>query len=410
MAAQANAWNRQLAHDRDLRRHPDRAGHFYTALYHACSIRTCSATPTATTRLRRQDPHAPPAATPSTPTSPAGTSTAPRCRCSRCSTPAQPPTWPPRCSTTPTRAAGCPSGRSANGYTGVMNGDAADPILADAYAFGARGFDATRRAGRMVNGATAHRHARPGLVRRAAARPAAYIADGYVPNIGSDSISPVPNGASETAGVRPRRLRDLPTGAGRIGDRPRRRVPAALAELGQRLRHRRPATSSRATPPAPSPPGRSGHRPAAASGRTASRRATPRSTPGWSRRTSRPDRRHGRRPGGRAPGWTPTSPSSTRAQPALPLAGQRARVRHAVGLRQRRRSRGRRRRSCASDHHPAVLADPRRRAGQRRPRRDELLVRLGGARAVPADPGRADARARRAAVPARGHPRRVPTT
>jgi putative alpha-1,2-mannosidase len=29
----------------------------------------------------------------------------------------------------------------ANGESGVMNGDAADPILADTYAFGARGFD-----------------------------------------------------------------------------------------------------------------------------------------------------------------------------------------------------------------------------------------------------------------------------
>jgi putative alpha-1,2-mannosidase len=41
----------------------------------------------------------------------------------------------------------------ANGYTSVMNGDAADPILADTYAFGARGFDASAALADMVNGA-----------------------------------------------------------------------------------------------------------------------------------------------------------------------------------------------------------------------------------------------------------------
>ncbi len=89
----------------------------------------------------------------------------------------------------------------ANGYTGVMNGDAADPILADLYAFGARDFDARTALADMVNGANATNSAgsAPGqgwYVERPNA--AAYIADGYVPNTGSDSISPVPNGASET--------------------------------------------------------------------------------------------------------------------------------------------------------------------------------------------------------------------
>jgi predicted alpha-1,2-mannosidase len=85
----------------------------------------------------------------------------------------------------------------ANGYTGVMNGDAADPILADAYAFGARGFDAATALADMVNGADGSTPLGQGWYTE---RPnaAAYIADGYVPNIGSDSISPVPNGASET--------------------------------------------------------------------------------------------------------------------------------------------------------------------------------------------------------------------
>ncbi|HYZ55016.1 MAG TPA: GH92 family glycosyl hydrolase [Streptosporangiaceae bacterium] len=85
----------------------------------------------------------------------------------------------------------------ANGYTGVMNGDAADPILADTYAFGARGFGAAAALTDMVNGADGRTPVGQGwYVERPNA--AAYIAKGYVPNIGSDSISPVPNGASET--------------------------------------------------------------------------------------------------------------------------------------------------------------------------------------------------------------------
>ena len=86
----------------------------------------------------------------------------------------------------------------ANGYTGVMNGDAADPILADTYAFGARGFDAATALADMVHGAD-DSTGPPGqgwYVERP--NGAVYIAKGYVPNIGSDSISPVPNGASET--------------------------------------------------------------------------------------------------------------------------------------------------------------------------------------------------------------------
>jgi predicted alpha-1,2-mannosidase len=85
----------------------------------------------------------------------------------------------------------------ANGYTGVMNGDAADPILADTYVFGARGFGASTALTDMVNGADGNTPTGQGwYVERPNA--AAYIAKGYVPNVGSDSISPVPNGASET--------------------------------------------------------------------------------------------------------------------------------------------------------------------------------------------------------------------
>jgi predicted alpha-1,2-mannosidase len=85
----------------------------------------------------------------------------------------------------------------ANGYTGVINGDSADPILADTYAFGARGFDTSTALTDMVNGADGTTPVGQGFY---VERPndAAYLSKGYVPNIAADDISPVPNGASET--------------------------------------------------------------------------------------------------------------------------------------------------------------------------------------------------------------------
>ncbi|HVV25197.1 MAG TPA: GH92 family glycosyl hydrolase [Pseudonocardiaceae bacterium] len=85
----------------------------------------------------------------------------------------------------------------ANGEAGVMNGDAADEILADAYAFGATGFDARHAVDEMVHGAEGTGAPGQGwYVERPEGQP--YIARGYVPNTQADSISPVPNGASET--------------------------------------------------------------------------------------------------------------------------------------------------------------------------------------------------------------------
>ena len=88
----------------------------------------------------------------------------------------------------------------ADDYTDVMNGDAADPVLAEAYAFGARDFNAKAALEAMVKGATVvpttselgqgFYDERDDL--------AAYEADGYVPNIQESSLSPVDNGASET--------------------------------------------------------------------------------------------------------------------------------------------------------------------------------------------------------------------
>jgi putative alpha-1,2-mannosidase len=88
----------------------------------------------------------------------------------------------------------------ADDYTDVMNGDAADAILAEAYAFGVRGFSARDALAAMVKGATVVPSAsqlgqgwydeRPDL--------ANYEALGYVPNVQESSLSPVDNGASET--------------------------------------------------------------------------------------------------------------------------------------------------------------------------------------------------------------------
>jgi predicted alpha-1,2-mannosidase len=88
----------------------------------------------------------------------------------------------------------------ANQYTDVMNGDAADPMLAEAYAFGARGFDLRAALAAMVKGATVD--PTPAQLGQGfyAERPQlpAYKSLGYVPNTAQSSLSPVPNGASET--------------------------------------------------------------------------------------------------------------------------------------------------------------------------------------------------------------------
>jgi predicted alpha-1,2-mannosidase len=86
----------------------------------------------------------------------------------------------------------------ANGYTGVMGGDSADPLIASAYAFGAHGFDRRAALAAMIKGATDTTSA-PGqgwYVERPEL--AAYLRQGYIANTHTNSVSPVPNGASET--------------------------------------------------------------------------------------------------------------------------------------------------------------------------------------------------------------------
>lgn len=76
-----------------------------------------------------------------------------------------------------------------NDYTGVMNGDAADPIIAEAYAFGARGFNVKDALSAMIHGAT--RTSEPATwsgvyVERPHLR--AYEKRGYVPGNASETL------------------------------------------------------------------------------------------------------------------------------------------------------------------------------------------------------------------------------
>ncbi|MGH3157243.1 MAG: GH92 family glycosyl hydrolase, partial [Streptosporangiaceae bacterium] len=88
----------------------------------------------------------------------------------------------------------------AGDYTGVMNGDSADQMLAEAYAFGARDFDANAALAAMVKGATVVPTRRELGQGWYVERPqlSRYESLGYVPNTQESSLSPVDNGASQT--------------------------------------------------------------------------------------------------------------------------------------------------------------------------------------------------------------------
>jgi predicted alpha-1,2-mannosidase len=86
-----------------------------------------------------------------------------------------------------------------NGPTSVMGGDSVDAVIAGAYAFGARDFDARGALAAMVKGASTTAGA-PGqrwYIPRWELDDA-YLQRGYVINTHTTSVSPVPNGASET--------------------------------------------------------------------------------------------------------------------------------------------------------------------------------------------------------------------
>lgn len=85
-----------------------------------------------------------------------------------------------------------------NGPTSVMGGDSVDPVIAGAYAFGARDFDAHAALAAMVKGASTAT-APPGqgwYVERWELNDD-YLHRGYVVNTHTTSVSPGPNGASE---------------------------------------------------------------------------------------------------------------------------------------------------------------------------------------------------------------------
>jgi predicted alpha-1,2-mannosidase len=86
-----------------------------------------------------------------------------------------------------------------NGPTSVMGGDSVDPVIAGAYAFGARNFNARAALVAAVKGATSVEppFAQGWYVERWELRDE-YLSRGYVVNSHTTSVSPVPNGASET--------------------------------------------------------------------------------------------------------------------------------------------------------------------------------------------------------------------
>ncbi|HKW44469.1 MAG TPA: GH92 family glycosyl hydrolase, partial [Candidatus Eremiobacteraceae bacterium] len=86
-----------------------------------------------------------------------------------------------------------------NVETGVMGGDPSDPMLAAAYAFGARGFDTRAALAAMVKGASL-RAGNPLGQGWYEQRPALddYVTRGYVVNVHTTNVAPLANGASLT--------------------------------------------------------------------------------------------------------------------------------------------------------------------------------------------------------------------
>lgn len=86
-----------------------------------------------------------------------------------------------------------------NGPTSVMGGDSIDPVIAGAYAFGARDFDANAALAAMVKGAsTVSGPPGQGWYVPRWELDDDYLRRGYIVNTHTTSVSPGPNGASET--------------------------------------------------------------------------------------------------------------------------------------------------------------------------------------------------------------------
>ena len=160
---------------------------------------------------------------------------------------------------------GLPKWPVANLEAAQLNGDAADPFIASAYAFGARGFDVPRALADMVRGATDPAVTTDGPLRAPGPGPVPGQGVGGRP-APTTSPPPLHGGRVRDPGVRHRRLRHLAAGPGR-GDSARPDVPGAGPELAVpgEPRHRLPrgAARQRDFPPGPAFPTLTdaGHRP-----------------------------------------------------------------------------------------------------------------------------------------------------
>ena len=261
----------------------------------------------------------------------------------------------------------------ANDYTGVMNGDPYHSIVASAYAFGARDFDAQQ-------GVAAHARAAPPSRRRATRSGRAWPTTsslGYVPTGAADVW-----GRPRHAGVHQRRLRHRRPRP-RLGDsRDVHDVHASAPSTGRTCTTRPPATCSRATPTARS------HGP-----------FDPASGEGWVEG-------NGAQYTWMVPydlGGLITAMGGTRGRgrrlddvlhraergPEEPYAfmGNEPTLQHAVAVRLRGRPGQERRTIVRRAMDELYNPNPERPGRQRRPRPDVVLVRVGGDGHVPGDAG-----------------------
>jgi predicted alpha-1,2-mannosidase len=85
------------------------------------------------------------------------------------------------------------------GPSSVMGGDSVDPVIAGAYAFGARGFETRTALAAMIKGATSLQPPpAQGWYYERWELNDDYLRRGYVVNTHTTSVAPIPNGASET--------------------------------------------------------------------------------------------------------------------------------------------------------------------------------------------------------------------
>ncbi len=187
----------------------------------------------------------------------------------------------------------------ANNDASQWDGDSVDPLIADAYAYGARGFDLERALKVMIHGATVPE---AGFAERQ--NLTEYLSQGWVPALPTTS-PPIP---TRTAARRPSSTRSTTSpfrgSPGRRATRPRRPSSPSAVRTGRTCSTRQPDTWLLARPTGASRPARHSNwrapptKPREWPSR-GSRRATPSSTPGPFPRTWPGCRTDGWRPGGR---------------------------------------------------------------------------------------------------------------